>query len=180
MRAALSAFTTIFAVTLTGMAFAAGSDTPVTPTDTTKACSDGMVLDPKTKTCVAPKESRLDDDTLYRAAQEFAYAGAYEDAQAALAAMSDQDADRVLTYWGFTHRQLGDWDLGMAYYDRALAQNPDNILARSYLGQALVQLGDLAGALDQLRQIESRGGAGTWPQTSLRAAILSGAGYENG
>jgi len=39
-----------------------------------------------------------------------------------------------------------------------LTEDPDNTLARSYLGQAHVAQGDLGAARDQLRQIRARGG----------------------
>ena len=55
--------------------------------------------------------------------------------------------------------------------------NPDNILARSYMGQAFVEQGDTANAKLQLAEINARGGKGTWPAFSLRKAIQSGAGY---
>ncbi len=98
--------------------FAAGSDTsaPPTQTNTTTTCTDGKVWSEATQACVNPVQGSLDDDTLYGAARELAYAGQYGDALRVLAAMSDQGDDRVLTYLGFTHRKLGDVALGNAYY----------------------------------------------------------------
>lgn len=159
---------------LPGVVFAAGGESEPTPTETTTSCSAGMVYDASTKSCVAPKESSLSDDVLYQAAREFAYAGQLDNAQTVLAAMSDQSDDRVLTYWGFTHRKMGNTDLGMDFYARALEANPDNILTRSYMGQALMLQGDMAGAWDQLREIEVRGGAGSWAEKELRLALLTG------
>ena len=66
----------------------------------------------------------LDDETLYGAVREFAYAGQYGHAQMALAAMSDQTDDRVLTYWGFTHRKMGDVAKGMDVLPRGHRQKP--------------------------------------------------------
>lgn len=144
------------------------------------ACSNGIVYDPKVKKCVPPQESQLSQHRLLLAANAYAQGGAYRAAQSVLEAMHDQTDDRVLTLWGYTHRQLGHWELGMAYYDRALGQNPDNILARSYLGQALVQIGDLSGALGELRQIQARGGAGSSAEANLQAAILAQTAYRGG
>lgn len=160
-------------------AFAAGStDTsPPKPTETTKVCKDGKVWDKKTKSCVNAKESRLDDDTRYAAVRELAYAGKYADALTVLAAMSDQHESRVLTYYGFTHRKAGRVDLGMKYYQAALKTDPDNLLARSYMGQGLVAAGDIEGARAQLAEIEARGGKWEWPGTSLRHAIQLGKTY---
>jgi len=90
-----------------------------------------------------------------------------------LAAMP-QDDDRTLTYMGFTTRKMGNAAAGMAFYTRALAVNPANILARSYMGQGMVEEGNIADALEQLRAIRAYGGTGTWAETSLRTAIATG------
>lgn len=170
------------ALTLPGLAQAAGmggSDTtPPKPTETTETCEGVQVWDPETKACVDPKESGLDADTLYRAVRELAYAGRLEDAQGVLRAMPDQDADRVLTYWGFTHRKLGHRVLARAFYERAIAANPDNLLARSYMGQGFVADGDTEAAIAQWREIKARGGDGSWAEASLRKAIRSGLTYD--
>lgn len=160
-------------------AFAAGTtDTsPPKPTETTKVCKDGKIWDKKTKSCVNAKESRLDDDTRYSAVRELAYAGKYDDALTVLAAMSDQNESRVLTYYGFTHRKAGRVELGMQYYQAALKSNPDNLLARSYMGQGLVAAGDIKGARAQLAEIEARDGKWDWPGLALRQAIQSGKTY---
>jgi tetratricopeptide (TPR) repeat protein len=159
--------------------FAAGSDNtaPPTPTATTTKCEEGLVFDDKAKKCVAPVEGSLDDDTLYGAVRELAYAGKYDAALTVLAAMSDQTDDRVLTYLGFINRKMGNVERGMTYYDVALALNPDNLLARSYLGQGLVEQGEIELAEAQLDQIVARGGAGSWAEQSLRTAIATGVTY---
>jgi len=167
------------ALCLPTAAFAAGSDTstPPTQTNTTTNCTDGKVWSEASQSCVNPVQGSLDDDTLYQAARELAYAGQYGHAQRVLAAMSDQGDDRVLTYLGFTHRKLGDAELGNAYYRQAIAQNPNNLLARSYMGQGFVESGDLAAARMLLAEIRARGGRNTWAELSLRTAIETGSGY---
>lgn len=161
--------------------YAAGSDDPFTPkpTQTVKDCKKGKVWDPKKKRCVRPKHSDLSEDLLYGAVREYAYAGQYENAQKVLSAMPDQMDDRVLTYWGFTHRKMGNMDLGMAFYQQALAINPDNLLARSYMGQAFVETGETYLAYLQLKEIQTRGGTGKWPEQSLSAAIRTGQTYSH-
>ncbi|MEL6800820.1 MAG: tetratricopeptide repeat protein [Pseudomonadota bacterium] len=168
-----------FAILAPALAWAVGpeSDTPPTPTKTTTECTEGMVWDDTLEACVAPQESSLGDDALYNAAREFAYAGQFEDALGVLSAMSDPGEDRVLTYLGFAHRQNADADTGMAYYEQALAKNPDNLLARSYMGQAYVKLGALDLAREQLLEIRARGGERSWPELALERAIESGRGY---
>ncbi len=170
MRAPILALCLIFPVA----ALAVDTEEPPTPTPTTTQCTDGQVWDADKAACVAIEEGLLDDDTLYGAAREFAYAGQYTHAIAALSAMSDQRSDRVLTYMGFTLRKSGEPARGMGYYAAALAKNPDNLLARSYLGQGLVELGQIDGAVTQLEQIRARGGAGTWPELALLGALRTG------
>lgn len=162
-----------------GMALAAGSDSsdPPETTETTTQCEDGMVWDASTEQCVEAESRLLDDDARYAAVRELAYAGRTREAQAVLATMADQDAGRVLTYWGFTHRRLGDSDTAMRYYRAALETEPDNLLARSYMGQGLVTEGKTEAARAQLTQIRARGGTGSWPEKALVAALETGASY---
>lgn len=170
MAAALVAPTALFAA-------GGGDDSPPSPTNTTKVCAKGQVWSQTKRSCVNLQSGALDDDTLYGAAREFAYAGQYGDTLAVLAAMSDQQDSRVLTYRGFVHRKMGDVALGNAYYRQAIAADPSNILARSYMGQGFVEAGDIASARDLLIEIRQLGGAGTWSEASLRKAIETGATY---
>ena len=168
-------------MTLSAPVFAAGGGDSAAPkpTKTSKDCKGVRVWDEEKKRCVRPKKSSLNDEGLYGAVRELAYAGRYQDAQGVLAAMSDQNDDRVLTYKGFTERKLGNVDVAMVFYQKALDQNPDNILARSYMGQGLLEQGDKIGAVAQLREIQTRGGAGTWAERSLSQAITSGVTYSH-
>ena len=52
--------------------------------------------------------------------------------------------------------------------------NPQNILARSYYGQLLVQMDEMQMAEAQLDAIRGAGGTGTWAETALAQAITSG------
>lgn len=167
------------AVALTLLPFAglaAGTDDtePPAPTETTTTCEEAMVWDEKQGKCVKPEDSALNDDQRFRAVRELAYAGRPEEALIVLAAMTEGDTDRVLTYKGFAHRRAGRPDLGMEHYAHALDVNPDNVLARSYLGQMLVEMGEIAAARRQLDEIRTRGGAGTWAEASLASAVGTG------
>jgi tetratricopeptide (TPR) repeat protein len=174
LRASLAAL-----ILAPGLALAAGSSDsePPTPTATTTECEAGKVWDEKTSACLDVKSDLLDDDTLYRAARELAWAGRPEEALIAIAQMSNQSEDRVLTYKGFANRKAGRIEEGMAFYAAALAQNPDNLLARSYMGQGLVDQGETELARAQLTEIVARGGAGSWAEASLRTAIATGVTY---
>jgi tetratricopeptide (TPR) repeat protein len=157
-------------------ALAAGSDDTEPPpaTQTSTECVNGQVWDEATKSCVDAKSGQLDDDTRFQAVRELAWAGRPEDALIVLSAMTEGQTDRVLTYIGFANRKAGRMAEGLAAYDAALALNPDNLLCRSYLGQAYVELGNIELAQLQLDQIRARGGAGLWAETALESAIRTG------
>lgn len=156
------------------MAMAAGNGNGSAPSK--PKCEKGLVYDKKTKTCVNAQESNLDIDTLYETVRSLAYAGRYDDAQTVLAAMP-QDDDRTLTYLGFTNRKMGNTDLAMAYYATAIDTNPANVLARSYMGQGLVEMGNIPAAIKELHAIRAHGGSGTWAEASLAKAIATGTTY---
>ena len=136
------------------------------------------VWDPQLKKCIRPdKAGYLDSNLQSDAVRELAYAGRLEEAQMILANM-DQEDDLVKTYWGFTHRRLGNLELAEVFYQDAIATNPDNILARSYMAQGYVEQGRMDDAIAQYKEIQSRGGEGTWAEVSLRNAIQTGITYD--
>lgn len=164
--------------TFTG-AYAAGSDNgqPPEPTKTTKECKDGKVWDEKKKECVDPQKSGFNDDQLYRAAREMAYAGQYDNAIRVLKLAKNQDDPRILNYLGFANRKAGNVEVGMDYYRRALAKDANYLLARSYYGQGLLLQGDVEGARAQLVEIRDRGGRDTYAYSSLYDALKRSATY---
>lgn len=161
------------------LAFAAGSDSSDAPkpTETVKQCAEGLVFDLATQSCMAPGESTNDDNAMMDDIRSLSHDGRYGDALVLLAKMSDQTDPLVLTYYGFATRKAGDVAAGMAFYEDALAVDPDMILARSYMGQAFVEQGKTELAKAQLTEIQARGGAGTWAEVSLSNAIKTGATY---
>ena len=54
---------------------------------------------------------------------------------------------------------------------QALKIDPNYILARSYMGQAMISEGDFVGAREQLIQIADRGGKDSWAYTALNKAL---------
>ncbi len=159
-------------------AFAAGGDdfAPPKPTETTETCAEGLVWDLATRSCMAPEDSTNDDNARLRDVRELAYAGFYQAALDVLDTLDDPNQSLALTYYGFAHRKAGRVDLGMTYYDAALTADPDNHLARSYLGQGHVTSGEMALAQVQLTEIRMRGGRDTWAEAALQQAILTGKG----
>ena len=172
MRAAVIAVLTVFHFA----ALAAGSDDtePPAPTETSTKCTKAQIWDTKQQKCVDAQSGSLSDDDRFQAVRELAWAERPEDALIVLASMQEGDTDRVLTYKGFAHRKAGRLEEGLEHYAHALEVNPDNILARSYLGQMLVEMGEIAMARNQLEEIRKRGGVGTWAEASLTKAVGTG------
>jgi tetratricopeptide (TPR) repeat protein len=166
------------AVAIAGAALAVGpEDAPPAPTPTTTICPDGKVWDTREALCVPISESGLvtDPEGFIRTVRELAHAGRHADALALLARAPDPDDTMVLTYRGFSTRSLGYMRRGLDLYDRALAADPDNLLARSYMGMAYLIIGAPHRAEAQLAEIRARGGTGHWPERALAAAIAQGA-----
>lgn len=161
---------------LPSAALAAGSEDPEPPaeTETTTQCANGQLWDVAASLCVDPEADGIDNDARFAAVRELAYAGKPDEALRVLDSMTEGDSDRVLTYRGFVLRKAGRMDASFAAYDAALAQNPDNILARSYLGMAYLVTGQTDLAKTQLAEIAARGGAGSRAEQALKDAIEKG------
>ena len=85
----------------------------------------------------------------------------------------DQDDPRVLNSLGFATRKQGRIEEGLTYYRRALAIDPNYVLAREYMGEAFLQKGDVASAREQLSEIGSRCGTSCTSYIKL-ASFISG------
>ncbi len=163
----------VFAASIATMGFAAGSDSTEPPvrTETTKKCKDGKVWDKEKRRCVKAQSGAMSDDNIYDAARELAYDGQYDNALQVLEAAANPNDPRILNYKGFSLRKSGRLEEGMAFYQAALKIDPDYILARSYMGQAMISEGNADGAKEQLRQIADRGGKDTWAYAALDKAL---------
>lgn len=170
--ASISALSLVFAMSAIP-AFSAGSDSTEPPkaTNTTVVCEEGMIWDEELQECVVPEESSMNDDQIYNSAREFAYAGQYDNAIRVLNLAANPHDPRILNYLGFANRKAGRMEIGMEFYRQALDAKPDYILARSYMGQALIQQGDIKAAQEQLAMIESYGGRDTWAYRALELAL---------
>ena len=133
-------------------------------------CKEGEVYDKDQKKCVQ-KSSAVDDDSLFETGRAYAYAGRYGEAIEVLGMVSDKNDPRVLNMLGFSHRKSGRIDVGLGYYEEALALNPDFVLAREYMGEAYLTLGDVGKAREQLSEIEKRCGKGCAEYAALEKQI---------
>ncbi len=178
----LAAATALIAVPLVAapvLAAGGGGDGAPPPTQTTKKCKKGKVWNKKKRKCIKAKAGVTSDDALYEAARELAYAKRYDEAITMLQLAADQNDPRILNYYGFSHRNAGRMEVGLGYYQEAIKRDPDYVLARSYMGQALLQNGDRVGAAVQLAEIEKRAGKENWPYESLASALTTGAVYHH-
>ncbi len=181
---ALAAATTLIAIPLvTAPVIAAGGGSDSPPPTPVKKCPKGEVLKKNKKTgkkeCVEAEAGITTDDELYEAARVLAYAEQYNEAIFLLELAANRNDPRILNYLGFSHRNAGRFEVGMGYYQEALKRDPDYVLARSYMGQALLQNGDRVGATVQLVEIEKRAGKDNWPYESLASALATGAVYRH-
>lgn len=138
-----------------------------------KECEkDGKVWDKVKKVCADAQEGSLDDESLYEAGRLLAKAGRYDEAITTLNYVSNPRDKRVLNYLGYAYRKSGQIDVGLTYYKQALEIDPNYTLVREYLGEALIQMGDISGAKGQLLEIKARCG-GDCPEYVELAKQLS-------
>ncbi|MCO5162759.1 MAG: tetratricopeptide repeat protein [Mesorhizobium sp.] len=165
--------TAFLALTLpaASLAYAAGGDGGSGGSGQTPACKSGEVYSQKEKKCVPANQGAIDDDDLFQTGRALAYAGRYGEAIEMLGLVSDKNDPRVLNMLGFSHRKSGRIEVGLGYYQEALTINPDFTLAREYLGEAYLTLGDLAAAKNQLSEIEKRCGKGCAEYAALEKQI---------
>lgn len=171
----LSAFAVAFATT----AFAAGEspskDTTSSPKDL--KCRTGEVIKTitengkKVKKCVKASSGVLPDEELYQQGRLLAKQGEYSWALAVLATVSNQNDPRVLNYTGYSYRKSGQLETGIGYYQKALAIDPNFVLAREYLGEGYVAAGRIDLAQAQLSEIGQRCGVTCEEYQDLSAAI---------
>jgi hypothetical protein len=133
-------------------------------------CINGKVWDKRTRKCIA-QQSGIDDDTLYEYGRDLALVGRYDESIKVLSLAADKTDVRILNYLGYAHRKSGRVLVGLGYYEEALNNDPDYTLVREYLGEAHLQLGDVAAARAQLGEIEKRCGTGCKEYVELAAQI---------
>jgi tetratricopeptide (TPR) repeat protein len=162
-------------------AFAAGGSSSSEPVaKPVLHCKTGEVVkkvveNGKTKEiCVKLKAGILPDEDLYQQGRVLAKAGKYEWALEVLASIQNQNDPRVLNYTGYSNRKAGRVELGISYYHKALAIDPNFVLAREYLGEGYVAAGRMDLARVQLEEIKNRVGTASEEYKDLNEAISTG------
>ncbi len=161
--------------------YAAGESTkPATPAPKAALkCKTGEVVkNLKVKgvmkaSCVKAKAGILPDEELYQQGRQLAKDGQYEWALQVLATIQNQNDPRVLNYTGYSNRKAGRIDVGITYYKKALAIDPNFVLAREYLGEGYVAAGRIDLAMIELNEIKTRVGVQSEEYKDLLEAITS-------
>lgn len=175
------AFAAALAVSMTGLASAAGSggtgggssNSSGNNSPATHNCKKGEVWDKKTKACVKASSGILPDEELYQQGRALAKQGQYDWALDVLALVQNQNDPRVLNYEGYSNRKAGRLEIGISYYRKALAINPNFVLAREYLGEGYVAAGRADLAKAELGEIATRCGVACEEYKDLSAAIAA-------
>ncbi|MGD0866633.1 MAG: tetratricopeptide repeat protein [Rhizomicrobium sp.] len=82
------------------------------------------------------------------------------------------DAD-ILAYLGFAHHMVGDDDLALEIYQRALTEDPNHLLAHDFLGELYLSRHDIKSAQAQLAALTSLCPSGCDETASLSKSIAT-------
>ena len=146
------------------------------PAEPVKKCKKGEVLKKigNIKKCVKVELGILPDEDLYQQGRLLAKAGQYDWALQVLAAIENQNDPRVLNYTGYSNRKAGRLEIGITYYRKALAIDPNFVLAREYLGEGYIAAGRIDLAKLELNEIKTRASTGSEEYQDLSKAIATG------
>jgi tetratricopeptide (TPR) repeat protein len=129
----------------------------------------------KKKKCVKATVGMLTDDELYDQARLLAKEdGEYDWALTLFELVENKQDPKVLNYMGYSNRKAGRLETGIAFYQKALAIDPDFVLAREYLGEGYVVAGRTDLAMLQLDEIKTRCGTTCEEYQDLSQAISLG------
>ena len=171
MKLMTATFAAMLAISAGAYAAGEGDGTGDSPAD--HKCKKSEVWDKTKKKCVTKSSGILPDEDLYQQGRALAKQGHYDWALDVLAVIQNQDDPRVLNYTGYSHRKAGRLEIGISYYDKALAIDPNFVLAREYLGEGYVAAGRKDLAQLQLNEIANRCGTGCEEYKDLAEAIAT-------
>ena len=100
-----------------------------------------------------PKQA---DNPAYGQAVKLVKAGNYAGAVPLLETTVSDDPTHAdaLNYLGYSHRQLGDQDQALSYYQQALTLEPKHLGANEYLGELYLLMGDVSKAEARLAVLD--------------------------
>lgn len=134
-------------------------------------CKKGEVWSAAKNKCVKKQSGVLPDEELYQQGRALAREGHYDWAIEVLALVQNQRDPRVLNYTGYSHRKAGRLDIGITYYQHALAIDPNFNLAREYLGEGYIAAGRVDLAMNELSAIAKSCGIACEEYKKLSLAI---------
>ncbi|HEY7766514.1 MAG TPA: tetratricopeptide repeat protein [Aestuariivirgaceae bacterium] len=137
----------------------------------TQTCKNGQVWDKKKKKCVQANSQIFPDSELTEQAWALARKGDFEAGRQLFELVADKNKPEVLNGLGYTNRKLGQFDQAIAYYNQAIALDPNYAEAREYLGEGYVVLGKLDLAKEQLAEIKRICGTACEEYAELNEAI---------
>lgn len=150
-----------------------GAKNPDTTQKITPDCPKGYVL--KNGACTQASSGVLPDSELYAKGRALAVAGYYAEALPILEAITRTDDSMTYTMRGFALRKLGRYHEGVAFYDKALAIDPDNVNTHEYIGEYYVEIGKIELARAELAKVEKLcGGSNCEQYQDLAEAIETG------
>jgi tetratricopeptide (TPR) repeat protein len=165
-------------------AFAAGSGSTTPPSNPPpmspkkmmckkgEAIKTSTVYGKKVQKCVKLKVGMLTDDELYDQARLLAkFDNEYDWALTLFDYVQNKQDPKVLNYMGYSNRKAGRLETGIAFYQQALAIDPNFVLAREYLGEGYVVAGRVDLAMVQLDEIKTRAGIDSEEYKDLFEAI---------
>ena len=152
-------------------AFAVGDDEHIIPaepedTPTTQASIS--------ETNVQPSETAGERSSRFIAARDLVLRGNYQAGLAALQRLNPDSDPDVAAYTGYAYSKLGRPADAKAWYEKALALDPNHLWALSYYGLLMVEQVNVRSARENLEKIKSIcGGVGCYAYASLQAAIAN-------
>ena len=137
-----------------------------------KAISGGKVANAAVAPDIKLAAAKSADDS-YVAAVSLINEKRYDEAIAVLdsALWSAGPHPDMLTYLGFAHRKLHQYDAAKTYYEEALAIAPNHLGALEYYGELKLELGNVAGAKSHLARLDQLCGFGCHEADELRGWI---------
>ncbi len=126
----------------------------------------------------APRPPAARTESGYTEAERAVKARQYEQAIKMLEQVVAKEPRNVdaLNYLAYSHRELGRYDISLAYYQQALGINANHRGANEYLGQLHLRMGKTKEAQAQLAKLQKLCGRGCEEYESLRSAIAKAGG----
>ena len=138
---------------------------------TNQSCKKGEVWDKNKKKCVKAQSGLLPTRTSTSRAARWPGWASMTGRSRFWPLVQNQNDPRVLNYMGYSHRKAGRLDIGITYYRKALAIDPNFNLAREYLGEGYIAAGRIDLAMAELAAIEKSCGTTCEEYQDLSAAI---------